>query len=136
MTRGLSVGHRIAITVIIVLAVLLAFAAYGYFTGAWEADENNAHIYDLASAESAQAQPQTCFGPEEREYLRALTIKAIDQAYEDQIIRLFEVWMKDSHEQPRRAINGTQIAISAHARARNNAYNWNPPLCAVKEQQK
>jgi hypothetical protein len=128
VTRELSVGHRIAITVIIVLAVLLALAACGYFIGAWEADENNAHVYDLASAE-AQSQSHTCLGPEEREHLRALTLKAIDQAYENQIGRLFEVWMKDSHEQPKRAINGTQIAISAHMRARNNAYNWDPPSC-------
>jgi hypothetical protein len=74
-------------------------------------------------------EPHVCLGPEEREYIRVLTLKAIDQAYENQIERLFEVWMKDSHEQPKRAINGTQIAISAHTRARNNANNWNPPSC-------
>jgi hypothetical protein len=76
---------------------------------------------------------QTCLGPEEREYLRVLTLKAIDHSYENQIERLFEVWMKDSHEQPRRAINGTQIAISAHTRAKNNANNWNPPTCPASQ---
>jgi hypothetical protein len=76
-----------------------------------------------------QSQPQQCMNSEEREYLRALTLKGIDAAYQDQIMHLFDIWMKDSHDQPKRAVNGTQIAISAHVRARNNAIKWEPPPC-------
>jgi hypothetical protein len=35
--EDISIGHRIAITVIIVLAILFALALYGYLTGGWEA---------------------------------------------------------------------------------------------------
>lgn len=101
----------------IALAMVLSFALI-------RLAEDEPAIYTLASA-----QLQTCLGAEEREYLRDLTLKGIDEAYQDHIIHLFEIWMKDHHEQPKRAINGTQIAISAHVRARNNALNWSPPEC-------
>jgi len=32
----MSVGNRVALTVLIVVAILLAVAAYGYFTGGWD----------------------------------------------------------------------------------------------------
>ena len=40
--------------------------------------------------------------------------EAIDQAYRDQIMHLFQVWMKDEHDQPRRAIVGARQARRAY----------------------
>ena len=36
MMENLSLGNRVAITIVIVLAVLFALALYGYLTGAWD----------------------------------------------------------------------------------------------------
>jgi hypothetical protein len=48
---------------------------------------------------------------------------------EEQIQRLFEIWMKDASDQPRRAMVGTHNAFSAHTRARRQAVQWDPPVC-------
>jgi hypothetical protein len=42
--------------------------------------------------------------------------------------------MKDEHMQPKRAIDGMEVGISAHVRARSNALSWNPPHCEEKKQ--
>lgn len=34
--KDLSIGHRIALTVIIVLVIVFALALYGYLTGGWD----------------------------------------------------------------------------------------------------
>ena len=33
---GMTLGNRIALTIVIVLVILFAIAAFGYFTGGWE----------------------------------------------------------------------------------------------------
>jgi hypothetical protein len=45
------------------------------------------------------------------------------------VIKLFDIWMKDDHLQPKRAIEGMEIGISAYMRARSNAVSWKPPPC-------
>lgn len=78
----------------------------------------------------ARSQTTTiCMGTEEREAIRKLALDAIDQAFQDQVKHLFDVWMKDQSEQPKRASAGMQTAISAHVRARADTMKWNVPTC-------
>jgi hypothetical protein len=110
----MTVGQRFVLTIAIVLVILLALAAYGYFTGGWENDENNAHVYGLASAQSqpAQAQPVyvvTKFEPR----LLELEREAVEEAFKQKITSLWIVWMSDERGQPTRAINGATQARKA-----------------------
>jgi hypothetical protein len=70
-----------------------------------------------------------CMDPTEREHLRSLTLHGIDDGFHDQIKHLFETWMKDTSDQPKRAMVGTNNAVNAHVRARANALAWDPPVC-------
>jgi hypothetical protein len=76
-----------------------------------------------------------CVDPTEREHIRSLALHGIDDGFHDQIKHLFEVWMKDLSDQPRRAMVGTNNAVNAHVRARANALAWKPPACPPKESQ-
>ncbi len=73
--------------------------------------------------------PVRCVSVEERERIRTVVISGIDDALKGHVMKLFDVWMKDEREQPKRAIEGMDVGISAHVRARTNALNWNPPPC-------
>jgi len=70
-----------------------------------------------------------CMDPTERENIRGLTLQAINDGFSNQIKLLFEVWMKDPNDQPRRAMVGTNNAVNAHIRARKQALAWDPPSC-------
>jgi hypothetical protein len=94
--ENLSIGHRIAITVIIVLAILFALALYGYLTGSWEAE--------------AQPLPPTKFDKRMIELER----EAIDNAYRRKIEALFTTWLSDAAGQPARAIKGARNAQRAY----------------------
>jgi hypothetical protein len=101
--EDLSIGHRITITVIIVLAVLFALALYGYLTGGWQ----------------AEAQTPQRFAPPISKYEERLLVldrDAADEAYRQQIMHLFSTWMKDEREQPMRALVGAKQARSAYER--------------------
>jgi hypothetical protein len=94
--EDLSIGHRIAITVIIVLAILFALALYGYLTGGWEAE--------------AQVMPPSKFDKR----IAELDREAIDEAYKRKIQALFNTWLSDPSEQPSRAVKGAQNARRAY----------------------
>jgi hypothetical protein len=94
--EDLSIGHRIAITVIVMLAILFALALYGYLTGGWE----------------AEAQPLPPSKYDKR--IAELDREAIDEAYKEKIIALFNTWLSDPSEQPSRAVKGAQNARRAY----------------------
>jgi hypothetical protein len=70
-----------------------------------------------------------CMDPVERERIREIVLNSVDKGLETQVAHLFEVWMKDLTDQPRRALVGTNTAVNAHVRARKNALAWDPPTC-------
>jgi hypothetical protein len=109
----LTITQRIVLTVIIVLAALLFVAAVGFFSGDWEAKSETAH----------------CIDDKAREEIRQLTLQAIDSSYKDHVAKLFEVWVRDPAEQPKRAKVGLQSGITAYLRARTDALKWEPPTC-------
>ena len=59
---------------------------------------------------------QTPLPPPSRddEHIRQQLLDAADEALRDRIINLFEVWMKDPTDQPRRAITGAHNAVNAY----------------------
>lgn len=50
-------------------------------------------------------------------HIFALDKQALDEAYRDQIKHLFEIWMKDERDQPRRAVIGARAARKAYVGA-------------------
>ena len=70
-----------------------------------------------------------CMGSETREKVRELMLAGIDKGLESHTVHLFDIWVKDKDDPPKRAINGMQLAISAYIRSREAALKWNPPLC-------
>ena len=50
----------------------------------------------------------------DEEYIRQLLLNAADEALRDRINSLFEVWMRDPTDQPRRALLGAHQAVNAY----------------------
>ena len=71
-----------------------------------------------------------CMDSRTQEQVRTVVLEGIDQALLNQTVRVFDIWMKDPSEQPKRALTGMDVAISAYVRSRANASKWAPPLCA------
>lgn len=71
-----------------------------------------------------------CADERTREQVRAVILEGIDLALRNQVVKVFDVWMRDTREDPpRKALIGMNIATNAYVRARANALAWNPPLC-------
>ena len=71
-----------------------------------------------------------CVLPTERERIRELAFKGIDDGFTQAVAHLYSVWQKDPDtDQPKRAQVGMTNAVNAHARARKFAVEWNPPTC-------
>jgi hypothetical protein len=96
----MTIGQRIILTLVIVLIILFALALFGYFSGRW--DEAGAQVV---------AEPPTSQWDGD---ILKLDREALDEAYRDQLSRLFSVWMKDEAGQPRRMINGARQARHAY----------------------
>jgi len=121
--EDMSLGQRIGLTVVIVLVILFALAAYGFFSGAWE-DQSKVSRFELASERQtalitfgqsvalAQAQPIDVYAgiPPDTKLL-ALDKQALEQAYTARLIRLFDVWLSSTQGQDATAFqNGLRIA--------------------------
>lgn len=70
-----------------------------------------------------------CVPVAERERIRVVVLEGIDQGLKQHVMKLFDIWMKDTSNQPKRAVEGMSIGISAHVRARANAMKWDPLPC-------
>lgn len=79
----------------------------------------------------AQSQVNVCVTPEQRDHIRAVVLKAVDDALDDQVRNLFGNWVKDSAGQPKRAQTGMNNSIKAHIIARANILAWDPAECSA-----
>jgi hypothetical protein len=125
--EDISLGNRIAITVILVLVILLALALFGWWSGSWEDDEARGYGFGLASAAT---RPELCMDADTRERVRKLMIEALDESLKSKIEDLFAVWLRDATDQPRRAQTGMNTALRAFIGARDAAMKFNPPECS------
>jgi len=100
-----SIGKRIAITFIIVLVVLLLLALIGWLSGGWDEAKSEALPPRVATKWDAR--------------ILELDVEALDRAYVENSVRLFAVWMKDDHDQPRRMLVGLTQSRKAYNAARD-----------------
>lgn len=99
----LSLGHRIALTVIVVLIVLFAFAIAGFLSGRWEA--------------GAQQEQQLYQGIPLDAHLLPKDRAALEEAYKQHLIRLWNVWLTDGARESSRIKTGLKIARQAYHQA-------------------
>jgi hypothetical protein len=83
----------------------------------------------FAAFPSKGAEQAPCMDTETREEARALMLAGIDQALREHAVKMFNVWMKDPANQPKRANAGMRSALVAYAGARAAAQRFNPPAC-------
>jgi len=100
----LTVGQRFLLIIIIALIILFAMAAFGYFTGGWE-------------AQGEQAEPQLYGDTPLDAVLIRLDKRALDQAYENRVMRLWEVWISPTTRDATSFTNGLKIARARYAEA-------------------
>jgi hypothetical protein len=111
----LSIGHRIALTMAFVVVILFAMAFIGWISGGWEADAQ-AQIGGKSDKFGPLPPKGTFVGRDTPWDLHMLELdrKALDEAYTDQLMHLFAIWMKDDSGQPDRAITGARQARRAY----------------------
>jgi hypothetical protein len=84
----------------------------------------------LLDRDASSRVPFDCTDPTERERVREIVLKGIDDGLQQAMRHLFDIWQKDpGTDQPRRAQTGTANAVNAHNRARKFAQSWDPPPC-------
>jgi hypothetical protein len=98
--QDMTIGQRIVLTFVIVLVILFALALVGFISGRWE---------------EAPAAPLAVSPFDQR--LAELDHEALDEAYKARVQKLFEIWLADSHDQPRRALVGVANARAAYTQA-------------------
>jgi len=85
-------------------------------------------VYRAITAAHSQT-PPICFTQQQRDHILEMSQRAIDDAFKTKVGDLFEVWVRDPTDQPRRAISGMQTNLSAYHRARNSIRLWDPAIC-------
>lgn len=70
-----------------------------------------------------------CIEPNERIKVREIILNGIDDGLRAKVADLYENWVRDPTDQPKRAQVGLTNAISAHSRGRAGALRWMPPPC-------
>lgn len=105
MTKEMLIGLITAIATLVVIAV-------------------------LDREEALSKVPYDCVDPTERERVRELALKGIDDGFVQAAAHLYTIWQKDPDtDQPKRAQVGMTNAVNAHVRARKFAVVWDPPNC-------
>jgi len=98
-------GPKFLLILGIVLSILFALAAAGYYSGGWNIGAED--YYQVASAgEDLQLSKYDAL-------ITKLDKDAAANAYREQIEHLFAIWMKDPTGQPARAAAGAQTARKA-----------------------
>jgi hypothetical protein len=85
-------------------------------------------IYRAVTAAHSQV-PVQCFFPQEKDRVIELAHAGVDEAFKEHVKQLFDVWVRDPTEQPKRAMSGMATNLSAYHRARANIRAWEPTIC-------
>ena len=111
----MTIGQRIALTLVIILVILFALAFVGWISGGWDAAAQRA----IVCSDDAEA----------REQVRKTTQSALTEALHNQVEHLFSIWMKDETGQPQRAATGVRQAAKGYLHARTQIAKWDIPPC-------
>ena len=101
--EDMTLGQRFLLTLIIVLVLLFAMAAFGYFGGRWD---------------QAEGQEQQLYGdtPLDAMLIR-LDKRALDEAYHQRIIKLWEVWLSPTTKDATSFTNGLKVVRARYSEA-------------------
>lgn len=88
--------------------------------------EPEAGGYEVASAESI---PVICADAEMTDKIKVVLFRALDTALEQHVVHAYEIWMRDSRDQPERARVGITNGIKAYIQATKGAATWSPMVC-------
>jgi lauroyl/myristoyl acyltransferase len=77
----------------------------------------------------AQVQIAACATEEEQVKIKALVQEGLENALVDRSYHLFNVWMQDGTDQPRRAQVGLSKAITAYLQSNKGAGLWHTARC-------
>ena len=100
--EDMSIGHRITLTVVIVLIILFAMAFAGWISGRWDEAP--------AQAITQTKPPQMYQGIPFDAHLLLLDRRSLEEAYHQQLIFLFTVCLKDGCKDPTYFQNGLRNA--------------------------
>src|SRR5262245_20573648 len=92
--------QRFLLSLVTVLAMLFALSLCGY--DRWRSIDADAQVLPPSKYDKRVSE---------------LDREAIEEAYKNQIIHLFEIWMKDERGQPQRAVTGARQARRAYVGA-------------------
>ena len=101
--EDMSLGHRVMLTVAIVVIILILLAAFGYLTGRW--DEAGAEVVVPSSKYD--------------DHIDDLERQALDEAFKKYIGNLYNIWVTDAYQPriPPKALTGARNARDAYIRA-------------------
>jgi hypothetical protein len=102
----MTVGQRFLLTIIIVLVILFALAAFGYFGGRWDEAQGQAVTEGYSVPERFH------------DDVLALDHRALDEAYVQQGLHLFRTWITDRLHDPSGIDKGLSKARQGYVLAR------------------
>ena len=83
----------------------------------------------LANAVTPVPGAEPCIELGMREKIRERMVEGFDEGLRAHTKKMFEIWIQDDTDQPKRAINGMRSGAWAYARARAAAGRWDPLIC-------
>jgi len=83
----------------------------------------------LANAVTPRPGIERCIEDESREKIQKLMVDGLDEALKNHTRKMYEIWVQDETDQPKRAVEGMRSGIRAYVRARRAALHWMPPAC-------
>jgi hypothetical protein len=86
-------------------------------------------LAQILFADKAQPSEAQCMDAETREVVRNLALDGLAAGFKQNVTHLYDIWVKNPDDQPKRAIVGLHNAIDAYVRARRDAQKYNPPVC-------
>ena len=120
LLEEMSIGERIALTIVIVLVILFAMALAGWLTGGWDqVSSEDGPLFEVQSdTYKKYTLTQEPLYPDDIPLdgkLLALDKRALDEAYHQQLLLLWSVFLKEGGKDSSRMNNGLRIARSAYA---------------------
>lgn len=89
-------------------------------------------LLGIIAEPQSQPVPLACADDETREQTRAVLLDGFAMALKDHTKHIFDIWLRDDSDQPKRAVAGMREGINAYVRARAATMKWSPPPCAAK----
>lgn len=83
----------------------------------------------LANAVTSIPGAEPCIELGMREKIRERMMEGFDEGLKAHTKKMYEIWIQDDTDQPKRAINGMKSGAWAYARGRAAAGRWDPLIC-------